>query len=169
MNLEQVKQDIEKWIVDFVEVPNLALGGWPPCPYARRARLAQSFEVRLGANPYYDLIELAETGLGGKEVIVLAYDPSRWAYLTFHASLDLANTKHLISKDIIALEDHPDDPEIVNGICMNQGKYALSLVQGLSDLNAKAALMARQGFYDAWPEEYLQVLFHHRKDPRANK
>jgi hypothetical protein len=64
------------------------------------------------------------------------------------------------------LEDHPHDPEIVNGISMNQGKYAMAMCQSLSDLNAKAKLMASKGFYDSWPEEYLIALFQHRQDPR---
>jgi len=43
----------------------------------------------------------------------------------------------------------------------------LALVQSLSDLNNKAKLIARQGFYESWPEEYLQDLFNHRQDPRS--
>ena len=31
--------------------------------------------------------------------------------------------------DIVALEDHPDDPEILNGVSMNFGKATLILVQ----------------------------------------
>jgi hypothetical protein len=65
------------------------------------------------------------------------------------------------------LEDHPDAPELVNGVSMNQGTYALALVQNLTDLNEKARLMARKGFYASWPEEYLQELFQHRQDPRT--
>jgi hypothetical protein len=49
---------------------------------------------------------------------------------------------------------------------MNQGTYALALVQSLSDLNDRAKQLASKGFYDTWPEEYLQPLFKHRKDPR---
>jgi hypothetical protein len=49
---------------------------------------------------------------------------------------------------------------------MNQGTYALALVQSLSDLNTKAQQMASKKFYDAWPEDYLSALFQHRKDPR---
>jgi hypothetical protein len=64
------------------------------------------------------------------------------------------------------LEDHPDDVEDVNGVIMNQGKYALSLVQSLSDLDRRAKQMADKGFYHAWPEEYLTGLFENRKDPR---
>jgi len=73
----------------------------------------------------------------------------------------------LLSADLLALEDHPHDVEIVNGVCMNQGTYALALVQSVSDLNAKARLMASKGFYHTWPENYLQALFQHRQDPRT--
>lgn len=52
MDLETVRADIEQWIQNFVEVPHPDLGGWPPCPYARKARLERDFEVRLGRDPY---------------------------------------------------------------------------------------------------------------------
>lgn len=165
LDLTQVQQDIEKWIVDFVEVKNPALGGWPPCPYARKARLERDFEVRIGRTPFEDLISISYETLS-KSVIVIAYDPKQHPYEQFHRELTWANEKHLLPKDLLALEDHPDDPEIVNGVCMNQGTYALALVQSLSDLNAKAKIMAAKGFYDSWPEEYLQALFEHREDPR---
>jgi hypothetical protein len=50
---------------------------------------------------------------------------------------------------------------------MNQGTYALALVQNLTDLDQKAKQMASKGFYNNWPEQYLQGLFQHRKDPRS--
>ena len=76
------------------------------------------------------------------------------------------NESFLMPRNYVALEDHPDDPEVVNGVVMNNGTYALALVQSLSDLNEKAQLVARKGFYDTWPEEYLTPLFKHRRDPR---
>lgn len=166
LDLATVKQAIEQWIVDFVEVKNPALGGWPPCPYARRARLENDFEVRIGRDPYYDLVDIAIHGLGGKSVVVIAYDPAEFDYNEFSYKLKLANNTWLLRNDILALEDHPGDQEIVNGVCMNQGTYALALVQSLSDLNVKAKIMADKGFYDSWPEEYLTALFQHREDPR---
>jgi len=167
MDIEKVKADIEQWIVNFVEVPHPALGGFPPCPYARSARLKQSYEVYLGTDPYYDLMNRAKYGMGNKEVIVYVYDPKEWSHELLSSSIDSANREHLLCKDILALEDHPDDVELVNGVCMNQGTYAMALVQSLSDLDAKAKLVAKKGFYDSWPEEYLEALFQHRKDPRV--
>jgi hypothetical protein len=166
MDIETVKYNIEQWIVNFVEVPHPALGGWPPCPYARSARMKKSYDVRLGIDPYFDLKNQARWGMGDREVIIYVYDPVQWPYPLFSSSLHNANTEHLLPANLIALEDHPTDQEIVNGVCMNQGQYALALVQSLTDLNAKAQTMAQRGFYHNWPEDYLQGLFQHRQDPR---
>ena len=166
MEIAKVKADIEQWIVNFVEVPHPALGGFPPCPYARSARLKKSYEVYLGTDPYYDLKNRARRGMGDKEVVIYVYDPVEWPHELFAASLDNANREFLLDADILALEDHPADVEDVNGVIMNQGTYALALVQSLSDLNNKAQLVAKKGFYDAWPDEYLTALFQHREDPR---
>jgi hypothetical protein len=165
MDIEKVKQDIGSWIINFVEVAHPELGGWPPCPYAKKARLDQDFEIRIGRNAFEDLISVSYGQLT-KSVLIFVYDPNQHTYEKFHQEIEYANKNYLVPKDMIALEDHPADLEMVNGVCMNQGTYALALVQNLTDLNEKAQLMARKGFYNAWPEEYLQQLFQHRKDPR---
>ena len=166
LNLETVQYNIERWIETFVEVPHPALGGFPPCPYARSARMKKSYSVHIGVDPYFDLKNRARWGMGNQEVIIYAYNPVEWPHELFAASIESANKEHLLRNDILALEDHPADVEMVNGVCMNQGTYALALVQSLSDLNAKAQTMASKGFYHNWPEEYLQDLFQNRQDPR---
>jgi hypothetical protein len=167
LDLATVKQDIEHWVKNFVEVPHPALGGWPPCPYAKKARLERDFDVRIGMDPYFDLVNLSRDGLGNKSVVIFAYDPFQWPYEQFAFSLMAANQTYLLKNDILALEDHPADPEIINGISMNQGTYAMALCQGVTDLDVKARHMASKGFYDTWPEDYLQALFRHRQDPRS--
>ena len=166
LNIDQVTQDIEQWIQNFVEVPHPALGGFPPCPYARSSRLKNSYAVFLGLDPYYDLKNRGRQGMGNSEVVIYVYDPKEWNHDMLSGSIELVNKEVLLPRDMLALEDHPDDVEIVNGVSMNQGTYALALVQSLSDLNTKAQQMASKGFYDSWPEEYLSALFQHRKDPR---
>jgi hypothetical protein len=165
-NLDQIKKDILDWMEGFVEHPHPALGGWPPCPFARKARLDNAYEVVVGDTPFKDLVDFTFYGMNGKDVVILAYDPASWDYQDFHDQINAANIDHLLPNDIIALEDHPGAPEIVNGVSMNQGKYALSLVQSLSDLDQRAQQMANKGFYHGWPEDYLTGLFEHRRDPR---
>ena len=167
INLEHATLSIEQWIETFVEVPHPALGGWPPCPYAKKARLERDFDVRIGMDPYFDLKNLAHDGLT-KSVVIFVYDPQEWPYDQFSYSLKAANEDCLLDKDIIALEDHPADLEWVNGVCMNQGTYAMAMCQSLSDLNVKAQHMASKDFYHNWPEDYLAGLFQYRKDPRQN-
>jgi hypothetical protein len=166
LDISTVRYNIERWIETFVEIPHPALGGWPPCPYAKKARLERDFDVRIGMDPYFDLKNLAHDGLK-KSVVMFVYDPVEWSYQQFAYSLQAANENYLLKQHILALEDHPADPEIVNGISMNQGTYAIAMCQNVSDLNAKARHMASKGFYNSWPEEYLQALFQHREDPRS--
>ena len=166
MDINTVTADILAWSERFVEVPHPALGGWPPCPFARQARLNQTIQVLSGADPYFDLRNRSRWGMGRNEVIVYAYNPAEWPYSRFHTAVETANTEFLLRKDILALEDHPDSVEDVNGVVMNQGQYALVLVQSLSKLNVAAKQMGAKGFYHNWPEEYLTGLFKHRVDPR---
>jgi hypothetical protein len=166
LNLDIVQADIESWIVNFVEVPHPALGGWAPCPYARKARLDRDFEVQLGLAPIHDLVQISKKGLEGKSVVIFAYDPTDISYTELSYAVGVCNQEFLLPNNLLALEDHPADPEIVNGVIMNNGTYALALVQSLSDLNQKAKLIAQKGFYDTWPEEYLTAVFQHRQDPR---
>jgi hypothetical protein len=164
---ETVQADILAWSETFVEVPHPALGGWPPCPFARQARLNKTIQVLTGVDPYFDLRNRARWGMGKYEVIVYAYNPDDWPYDRFHVAIEDANQECLLAHDLLALEDHPDDVEDVNGVIMNQGKYALVLVQSLSKLNTAAKQMSTKNFYHTWPEEYLTVLFNHRANPRT--
>ena len=166
MKLEQVKADIDKWIDEFLTVNNPQLGNRSPCPYARSARLKNSYEVRLGTELYADMMDIGREGLGDREVIIFAYPRDFYTPEEFADIVDRANQGFLLPVDLIALDDHPDHPETVNGVCFNQGEYTLALVQSLSDLNERSQLIAQQGFYDEWPEEYLEDLFKHREDPR---
>ena len=167
LELDQVRKDIERWMIDFLEISHPALNNWPPCPYARQARLSQSVDTRVGLDVYADLMDLSRNGLAGREVVIFAYDPKSWPRDRFAHDIERANQAFLVPRDLIALEDHPDDPEWVNGVCMNQGTYALVLCQQLADLNRRARVMAKRGFYQGWPEDYLMDLFQWREDPRT--
>lgn len=164
MDWEQARQDVERWMTDFVEKPNPLLAGWPPCPYARQARLQNRVDIRPGIQDPYSDCELAE--IGNWDVIGYVYDPAGFAANQFNDLVDQANRDWLLPRGMIALADHPQDLEIVNGVCMNQGRWAIMFLQDLNKLNAAAEQLARKGFYHGWPEQYLQTLFHNRKDPR---
>jgi hypothetical protein len=164
MNFEQAKKDIEQWIVEFVEKPNPLLNGWAPCPYARQARLNDRVEIRQGCfNPIDDLKHIA---MGERDVIAYVYGRERWGSDEFNQLVKTANMTNLSAQGLIALADHPDDVESVTGVIMNQGTYAIVFVQDMAKLDHFAKTLADKGFYKDWPEDYLQVLFEGRQDPR---
>jgi hypothetical protein len=164
MDLEQVEQDIMAWLINFVEQPNHQLNGWPPCPFARRARLDDRIQIRLGADPYLDLMR---ADLGSYDVLIYVYNPARFSSVEFNELILRVNQGFLLAKNMIALADHPDDQEIVNGVCMNQGQYAIAFVQELHKLNVFSRQLAQKQFYNGWPDDYLKVLFEGREDPRS--
>lgn len=168
MDIKTVTQDILDWSEKFVEVPHLALGGWAPCPFARQARLRGTVGIFVGKEPYFDLEARAVLGMQQYEVIIYAYDPGEWTREYFSPRIKMSNRDFLLAADLIALEDHPDDVEDVNGVIMNHGKYALTLVQSLSKLNVQSKLLAQKNFYQNWPVNYLDELFSDRADPRSS-
>ena len=168
MVIDQVKADIEHWLINFVEVPHPTLGNWPPCPFARQSRLRNKYDVRLGTDPARDLFLFAKKHyLGKNDVVIFAYAPDQYDDAYFNWAVDTMNTsKGFRKRNLLALADHPDTVETHNGVCFNMGKYALVLLQDKTKLNEHARMLAHRGYYDGWDEEYLQEVFAHRKDPR---
>jgi hypothetical protein len=164
MNFKQAQEDIQQWLVDFVERPNAKLSGWPPCPFARQARLQQRIDIRRGLDPFADLLTLANIT---HDVVMFVYDPEQWDSDSFAFMIDSSNRGFLHSRNLIALGDHPRDIEIINGVTMNQGTYAITFVQSLDKLNEHAQQLASKGYYNNWPEFYLEDLFRYRQDPRS--
>jgi len=164
MNFDQAKQDITNWVINFVEKPHPLLNGWAPCPYARRARVDNKFDIRPGSiNPISDC---AFQHMSGYDVIAYVYDGDRFSAAEFNQAVDDLNSWHLRGRSMFALADHPADVETVNGVVMNQGTYAICFLQNLDKLNSHAVMLAEKGFYNGWPEEYLTLLFSGRQDPR---
>jgi len=101
-----------------------------------------------------------------REVVVLVYDPRVVSADRLENCALMVQVNYLDNKNMLALTDHPDSPEIINGVTMNQGQYALIFVQDKTKLNTAAQQLAHKGYYQDWPEDYLQGLFAHRQDPR---
>lgn len=165
MDIVQARIDIINWMTGFVEQPHPALDGWPPCPFARKARLDGQFDIREGKiDPYTDLMKV---DMGDFMVIAYVYDPKQIDADRFNQQISNVNQGFLVCRNIIALADHPDAPENVLGVSMNQGSYAIAFVQPLDKLNQFAQQIAAKGYYDRWPNQYLDDLFQWRQDPRT--
>ena len=154
LDLEQVRKDILVWAVDFVEVPNPKLGGWAPCPFARRARMENKVLIDLGTLPEVDCNDIAATWDDTYEVIIFAYERSRFTVEEIEQLVERNNRELFMPMNLMCLEDHPDAAEVVNDVCFNQGQYILLLFQRLSKVNDFSAALKDKGYYDTWPKEY---------------
>ena len=164
MYFEQARNDVINWITGFVERPHPGLSGWPPCPFARRARVNGLVDLRPGKiDPYTDL---AHIDIGQHDVVIVIYDPAAFTAKEFHDQIHNVNTGFLIPQGLFALGDHPDHIETVRGVCMNQGQWALAFVQRKKELEQHARDLAAQNYYQDWDEAYLAELFDQRQDPR---
>ena len=167
MYFERAYNEVLNWITGFVEQPHPGLGGWSPCPFARRARINDLIEIRPGKiDPYTDL---AHIDIGQRDVVILIYDPTAFTAKEFHDQIHNVNTGFLIPQGLFALGDHPDHAETVRGVRMNQGDWALAFVQRKRELEQHARDLARRGYYHGWEETYLTELFDQREDPREDK
>ena len=165
-DFDQARQEIQQWIIDFVEKANPMLNGWAPCPYARQARINHQVDIRLGLDPYFDLKRFVRHGMGEFDVVVLVYDPQEWPVDSFRI-WQQAEQEFLVGQGLYVLEDHPSESEQVMGVTMNQGTYAILFVQKKSKLEDAARQLASKGYYTGWPESYLKDLFRDREDPRS--
>jgi hypothetical protein len=62
----------------------------------------------------------------------------------------------LDNRGYIALEDHPLDPEEVQGIKLNHGTYGLVLIQEKEKLDTARKWLEKKGYYKNWSKEYKQ-------------
>jgi hypothetical protein len=150
MDQKLVSEKLLKWMENFVEKPHPSMGNWPPCPYARQARLTNNIDIREGIDPLTDCLRM-EHDLWDKEVVVLWYDHANFPAEEFLADVEQAN-RYLLKRDIVALEDHPNAEEIVSEIQMNFGYCAIIVLQKNSKLNSAADQLREKGYYDTWTQ-----------------
>ena len=78
MSPAEIESKLIDWMINFVEQPHPGLGNWPPCPYARQARINHQIKIvhsdhdRLIATVEQHLPDLQE-----KEVVVVCFEIGR--------------------------------------------------------------------------------------------
>jgi hypothetical protein len=149
-----VELTLLKWMEEFVEVPHPSLGGWPPCPFARQARLSKNIDIRQGRDPFNDCVSLLDYDWS-KEVVIFWYDD-----IDPELFLDQVNRANsvLLEKDIVALDDHPKTEEIIAGVKMNFGLCPIIVLQKNSKLNQSADQLKEKGYYHMWSQSDLDKI-----------
>jgi hypothetical protein len=155
MDQQKIKTELDRWLVEFVEANNSALDNWPPCPYARAARLGGMISTVFAIPAeFVDVIRESMATLENKDVVVVCFDHHYISPEHLQEFVTSMN-KTLMPADYVILEDHPETPEYVNGVKMNFGLCGLLVIQRLSKLNNAADKLRAQGYYNTWDQKAL--------------
>lgn len=162
MNELEIIKDLNKWILEFVSVPNKSLNNWPPCPFARQTLLSNLVDINFHKNEALDLFLLSNLyKLSKFDVIIYCLDPDIVSYNELSTTVETLNEK-LKTFDYVLLEDHPYHIENLNGIIMNFGKCTLVLAQKLSKLNNASNELKNKGYYKNWSDANLENIVNWR-------
>ena len=160
MDEQSIRQQLEHWLANFVEQPNPLLNNWPPCPYARQARLSNQiltvFDSPLEITQYTNRLE-------EYDVVILCFDHTRFSASQIELFTQHVNSM-LMLQDFVVLCDHPDSEEFINGAKMNFGECGLMILQRLSKLNTAADQLQNKGYYATWSNENLDEVVNWRYD-----
>lgn len=163
MNKEVILTKLNEWLINFVEVPNGLLNDWPPCPYARQARIQNKIKTVFIEDPnnLESIIENQLIYLNENDVLVFCLDSNNISGHNLEVRIDTLN-KRLMYDDFVLLEDHPDNIEKLNGVIMNFNYCALVLAQRLSKLQDASIKLKEKGYYDNWPKTNLDYVVNWR-------
>lgn len=169
-NLEEGKSYILKWIEDFVTQPNKDLNNFPPCPYAKQAVIDNKLQFEV-AELDIDLHLIKKSLMWDDNIDVCCIFTPKHSAEELSRLVEDINKRYLMVYDFVALEDHPDDREEINGVCMNNGKYPIVLLQRLSKIQMFSGFLKKKGYYDVWTKENLDDVVNwrtHHEDPEAS-
>jgi len=118
------EDDLVHWVTNKLSVPREEFNGFPPCPYALQA-LTQKRVVLL--EPPVDLIAVNSLlKKDHKEIVIYWFDPES---ISAHELYIRCQQVNWCYPDLLALDDHPHNEEHVVGVKVNQGKWALMMIQ----------------------------------------
>ena len=162
-------ETIKNWISEFVTKPNPVFGNLPPCPFAQKAIIENKviFLELDGVADYPTLYQhILDADFDEIDVLCMIAQPDQFtADETEKLARDLNG--YFMRHDVVVLEDHPDTPESVKGVKLNNGEYTLFLAQSLSKLNKFSKILEAGPYYRNWSRSYLESVkgFRERKNP----
>ena len=152
---QKIIDSITHWMETFVEVPHPSFGNMPPCPYARQFRLQNKVKIIECHQAIWDECKVQMRGWNDDwEAVILASTRREISPGLLSEKIQKLN-KHFKKQDVVALEDHPDDIETIDGVTMNHGELVLVVIQRLKRLNQFSENLQKTKYYNKWSDENL--------------
>jgi len=160
--LLDLASDIESWIQNRLSKTSKVFNGLPPCPYAKKAWLDGSVVTQhldgtfpLRTHIRAELENYTYHWPKNTEVVVLGFDPL--CILPAHLSELIDDAKTMLDKrGYTALEDHPFEREEVGDVWLNNGEWALVLIQPTDKLVEARQWLEGKNYYKNWDPIYKE-------------
>jgi len=150
-----IVDSIIQWMETFVEVPHPSFGNLPPCPYARQFRLQNKIKIVECNSAIWDECRVQMRDWSDEwEAVILASKRIEISPGVLHEKIQATNRNYM-RQDLVALEDHPHDPEVIDGVKMNHGELVLVVIQRLKRLNQFSQALRKKNYYDRWSKQNL--------------
>ena len=150
-----IVESVTKWMETFVEVPHPSFGNMPPCPFARQFRLQNKIKIVESHHAIWEECRYQMRDWSDEwEAVIIASTRTSISCGLLSEKIAKLN-KHFKRNDVVALEDHPEDIETIDGVTMNHGSLVLVVVQKLTRLNQYSKGLNRTKYYHKWSEENL--------------
>ena len=153
-------EEVQKWVKEFVEVPHPVFADFPPCPFAKKARLENKTEFREVSDMEPDSniwIYIEKFDFDKKDILILIFDPKRWKPHYTKKLVEQLN-EAFKKKDIAVIEDHPKLITRVKDVVLNQGKYILLFFQNRKKLQKFEKQLRKTDYYKHWGSKYDEEL-----------
>lgn len=151
-----MESDIKKWILERLSINLPEFNNMPACPFAKQALLDEKVKIIECSNLTDSMLYETELWPKNIEVIVFGINPNRITSTKLTEITEIANNTFLRNRGLIGLEDYPTSIESIAGYNVNEGNWALILVQSLDKLKIARKILEKRGYYKNWDLEYYK-------------
>ena len=141
---------LKEWIRNDLSEPQKDLNNLSACPFAKTALDADKIEFYYTTHSTLPKV----VDLENLDAVVFIFDNT----ISPDELYDLAIKFNKQNPDLVALEDHPLEPETLNDIVFNNKKYPIIIIQSREKLEHYRKILKRKGYYDNWSAHDLDEL-----------
>lgn len=154
-----MESDIQRWIVEKLSVSLPIFNNMPACPFAKQALLDNKIKI-IEIFTKEDFISVMQHHVKNwpenLEVLVLGCNPELITAEELTNITETSNDSFLNDYNYLALEDHPTELEYVKDFCVNEGNWALILLQSKDKINYARKILEKRGYYKNWDDSYFR-------------
>ena len=156
LELATIKQDLENWVANYLDVPSMFYNGSKPCPFAKKAWVNNKVNVVLGTKP--EVVAAVDEWDDKFDLTIVVYDHTEWQsneWVKKHNPTIIDDDLYLMSFD--PDEFGPDDPNLDphNWGSVTDEVYGMVFVQRLSKLINYSDNLVSSGYYQNVSEDFM--------------